>query len=366
VRFVTAVAIAVVHIAQSYFSTGWPDLVNTLGLSSVAVFFVLSGFVIRYVTRLKYSHLKEYWVDRASRIYSVVLPALLFTVVADALAYRLNPGYYTANWGAYTDHPWLRILANLTFLSQIHSHDIALFSNSPFWTLSYECLYYVLYGCFFYLAGRRMVFWLIALAMLTGVHMLLLVPVWIFGCIALEIYQWIHRRQFRFRSVNLAFAGILAAAVILWPTAVRAIFAVKNRMTLLFWAMHRRPLDLHWTTYYYRAGIPCAFLLLWLCLLMDRVPLSNKSRFTRSVRVMSEGTFPLYLFHFPLFVLIAAAVPYEHGSNVAKCLIVALSIAVGIALALPTNHLKNWMRDGMRRVFLRREPMPAPRPAEST
>ena len=98
IRFGSALVIAVVHIAQSYFSIGWPDLVTSVGLPAVAVFFILSGFVIRYVTRIKYSTLGEYTIDRASRIYSVVLPAILFTVLADLISYHVNPHYYLANW----------------------------------------------------------------------------------------------------------------------------------------------------------------------------------------------------------------------------------------------------------------------------
>ena len=90
VRFGASVMVAVGHVTQRHFSTGWSDL-TTHAVESVGIFFVLSGFVIRYTTRLKYARIGEYWIDRVSRIYSVVLPAVLFTILADWIAARANP-----------------------------------------------------------------------------------------------------------------------------------------------------------------------------------------------------------------------------------------------------------------------------------
>src|SRR5438270_12814711 len=89
VRFGAAVIVATGHVTQGFFSTGWPDLTDN-AVESVGVFFVLSGFVIRYVTRLKYARIGEYWIDRASRIYSVVIPAVVFTLLADCAALHAN------------------------------------------------------------------------------------------------------------------------------------------------------------------------------------------------------------------------------------------------------------------------------------
>jgi peptidoglycan/LPS O-acetylase OafA/YrhL len=138
IRFAAAVMVACGHLTQHYFSSGWTDH-TTYAVNAVGIFFVLSGFVIRYITRLKYHSIGEYWIDRAARIYSVVLPAVAFTLVADAISHAVNPGYYLGNWSGNVDHPLLRLFTNLTFTSQVWSHSIALFSNGPFWSLSYEC-----------------------------------------------------------------------------------------------------------------------------------------------------------------------------------------------------------------------------------
>ena len=63
-------------------------------------------------------------------------------------------------------------------------------------------------------------------------------------------------------------------------------------------------------------------------------------------------------------VLIAAVVPYNHGSTSAKLMILLAVVALGISLATPTNHFKNLLRDWMRRRFLHSAKMPAARPVE--
>ena len=57
-----------------------PFVSQHAGNTAVCVFFVLSGFVMRYVTVTRVTTGRAYWIDRVSRMYSVVIPALLFTV----------------------------------------------------------------------------------------------------------------------------------------------------------------------------------------------------------------------------------------------------------------------------------------------
>jgi peptidoglycan/LPS O-acetylase OafA/YrhL len=52
------------------------------GHDAVILFFVLSGYVIAATTERKYSAgFREYILDRASRVYSVAIPALLLSVM---------------------------------------------------------------------------------------------------------------------------------------------------------------------------------------------------------------------------------------------------------------------------------------------
>lgn len=90
VRFIAAVIVAIGHYTMPEFSAGLPSLM-TAASGPVGVFFVLSGFVIRYITQYRSYSFSEYVVDRAPRLFSVVVPALCFTGFVILLVSDINP-----------------------------------------------------------------------------------------------------------------------------------------------------------------------------------------------------------------------------------------------------------------------------------
>ena len=60
------------------------------GREAVIVFFVLSSFVIAYTVDQENCTLFEYAIHRISRIYLVVIPALILTPMADWIGARIG------------------------------------------------------------------------------------------------------------------------------------------------------------------------------------------------------------------------------------------------------------------------------------
>ncbi len=350
VRFLAAVSIAVAHLTQPFFSLGWPLLIDKARAGLVALF-LMSGIVIRYVTVLRRGRIQDFWVDRASRVYSVVIPSLLFTIVASYAARGVNPGFYNQHWGGDMSNPVLRIFLNLIFFAQSWNFTYAPLSNEPFWTLSYEVFYYAMYAVLLYLAGVRRWFWFLLLCVLAGQHILLLLPLWLFGCLLHDLYQ-----RFRVPTTNALklHIGFLAAGIagfFTMPLLVSLLIGAKNMVTRIFLAHGHQPVNLHWAYIYYAIGLPMGFILLWSMLLLDRLRVNDKAPWIKSIRILSEATFPIYLIHFPLFVLIASLFPYDRHNSWFKLGMLASVIAISVALAQPTNHFKNYLRDLMRKHF---------------
>ncbi len=146
---------------------------------SVIVFFVLSGLVIAHVALTKEHSLDAYVISQLVRIYSVVIPAIIVSFVADRNGMLFNPIFY-AQFTTQSE-PIARTLISLFFLNESWTLTTKLFSNQPYWSISYEVFYYILFACSFYLKGAVRIFCFVSCALLAGPKILLLFPVWLLG-----------------------------------------------------------------------------------------------------------------------------------------------------------------------------------------
>lgn len=182
VRFVAAVMIFLGHASYSRFSGGvrilW--IFDWLSADLVMVFFVLSGIVISYVANEKEKSLEQYSISRLSRLYSVVLPALLLTILLDYFGPRIAYKVYDGPWFT-TSNPFWRFFANLFFVNELWFSSVESFSNWPFWSLGYEFWYYVIFGVAHYVRSPVKYYILPIIFLFVGPKILLLFPVWLLG-----------------------------------------------------------------------------------------------------------------------------------------------------------------------------------------
>ena len=149
VRFLAACLVYLYHSNQRLLSTEILPVSN-YGHSSVIVFFVLSGFVIAYITDTKEREWVSYTASRISRVYSVAVPALILTLVLDSIGRYLYPAIY--------DYPFdnfiLRSISSLLLLNEVWFVSITSFSNVPYWSICYETWYYVAFALLTFLPRR--------------------------------------------------------------------------------------------------------------------------------------------------------------------------------------------------------------------
>ncbi len=113
---------------------------------AVLVFFVMSGFLIGgdLLRRLDSTapFLKKYMIDRFSRIYIVMGPALAYGFVVDSIGRRIFPdsGIYD---GAFFDGVFNPINILWTLLQQQHIWAPQAGTNGPLWSLACEMWYYI-------------------------------------------------------------------------------------------------------------------------------------------------------------------------------------------------------------------------------
>ncbi len=132
-------------------------LLTGLGHQAVMIFFVLSGFLVggSVITAFqsgKWSW-KQYLLRRMSRLWVVLIPALLLTLCWDKLGYGFNPeGYHGSYRLLYNSGPALNsptdlsfstFLGNTCFLQTILVPCFG--TNGPLWSLANEFWYYLLF-----------------------------------------------------------------------------------------------------------------------------------------------------------------------------------------------------------------------------
>ena len=336
VRIFAAGLVVIAHTNLRVLSADVP-FGSDYGHSAVVVFFVLSGFVISYVSRSREQDARAYAVSRIARIYSVVIPALILALVLDGVGRSINAGTYVGqsphNWW------WVRVIATLTLMNEPWGISITAFS-APFWSVAYEGWYYILFGLFVFWKGRRRNLVLIAAMLVCGPKVLLLFPIWLAG---------VYLDRGRIWTRLTAGPGLLlfAASLLLvffyhrlgGPAYFRGVVGQLvgsefqlERMTWSgeFIGDYLVGLMVMLNFAAFRAAAP------WLARLV--VP------FARPIRWAASFTFSLYLYHRALILFYIACVGGDPRSSVFYFEVLALVLVSVYVLGLLTEHRKTWFR----------------------
>ena len=166
-RFGAAFAVFVSHYSTGRISGGlfWQF---DGGRTAVLVFFVLSGFVIAWVSDTRERTLEEYGLSRVARLYSVIIPAFVLTAALDSVGKAIDPRLYSPEWGHSMAHPMIDYALSAVFLGESWTIRVLPGFNVPYWSLNYEAWYYVLFAAAIFLRGRPRIAVVIMAALLAG------------------------------------------------------------------------------------------------------------------------------------------------------------------------------------------------------
>lgn len=206
-----------------YFITGF-------GHQAVVIFFVLSGFFI--IRSIHESVLQQRWnpgmylFNRLSRLWVVLIPALLATLCWDSLGITLFPNAegYTGSiptlMGAdpHGKLGWDSFLGNSFFLQTILVSTYG--SNGALWSLANEFWYYLVFPLFYFTIdsmyhwGLRLLLicTIVLLYFFLGTGIMSGFLIWLMGGLVYLAFkrQWKIPNHFLFRTVSLlAFLGVL-------------------------------------------------------------------------------------------------------------------------------------------------------------
>jgi peptidoglycan/LPS O-acetylase OafA/YrhL len=338
IRFLAAIAVFLDHVSAQRLTGGLFWQAGPFGPEAVLVFFVLSGFVIGYVTDTRERRPAGYVIARTARIYSVALPALIVTFVLDGLGLVARPDLYSEAWGYQPDGRVWQFFTGLTFTNQLWSLDVHQGSNLSYWSLGYEVPYYIIFGIALFAAPRWRLAGILAVLVVVGPRIASLFPLWLLGVAA---YYICARYPIPRRGGMVLCFGAAAAWIGYEALAWRARGSI---------GVHPRLMGLPTLLDAYLVASLFALHLIGFQAVSPLVAPVLK-RFARPIRWTAGATFSLYLFHMPVAQFIASVVPWAPSSTLTRLLVFGGTIAIVFLLAELTERRKEIWRACFEMLF---------------
>jgi peptidoglycan/LPS O-acetylase OafA/YrhL len=355
IRFIAALLVFFHHAAIAKFGSGLPYHLVETDREPVILFFVLSGFVIAYSAETKDRSPGTYALNRFARLYSVMLPALLLTALLEPLGSWLAPQLYADHWNdpatlANISRPLgLQLVATGLFVNEIWWWDIWPSVNSPFWSLGYEAVYYLLYALVLW-GGRFRWAWTALAALVAGPKILLLLPLWVLG---VATYRAIKAdRLTRGQGYLTAAAALLSYALFI---GLGGKTALEQVVIDLVGPDTERLLSnsREFLSNYVTGLLFSAFLIGLAAVAQDFArPLY---RLQKPIRALAGLTFALYLFHYALIYALRAVVLATGLERFSPLIVIGGTFAIVALLAPVTEAQKGTLRRLMAKAMTRSE-----------
>ena len=362
-RSVSALLVVLGHVRVLFFQdyadvphsalSGIAYAFTSLGSEAVIVFFVMSGFwvgggAVRAMKRRTFSW-GGYASARLTRLWLVLLPALLLTILVDGLGRHFfgSADIYaqTGLYAAVPSQPSYSVesfVGTIGFVGGIHVPIFGL--NMPLWSIPYEFWYYVMFPAALLAFGFATGKWmrlgaaavLVVSAFVAGGDALLLFPAWLAGAAIAWKRDEIGRAL---RAIRPGALAVLRAATLL---------GTLGAMVLA----HEGPLPAlagKWLVAFFAAALTAT-------LVVDVGWKGAGGRVLSAAAGSAHYSYSLYAIHMPIVVLLAAILVPDvsdrwvlaPGTILAFLAIIVLLEALAAAFAAVTESrtdtVRRWIR----------------------
>jgi peptidoglycan/LPS O-acetylase OafA/YrhL len=340
-RFMAAFAGLLEHLSDHL--GGWVWRFGGVGGEAVGVFFVLSGFVISYVTQSREHDAATYTLARAARLYSVIVPAMFLTYLLDRSLYES---------ALYVDGTIWDYVRSLTFTNQLWNTVTHVGTMGPYWSLGFEVPYYLAFGAWMFLptgyAGKILA--MFALVMFFGPRIATYFPLWLLG-VACQQAMVKAARTSQTDPRPMLWTGVTIATLVLLVVWRLVNYHAEQRLRIgiprEFAAGELRPI-----IYFYGLGVLLAIHLL----AFSRLPHKATRllmRLEKPIRWLAGATFSLYLLNLPAIICFKAVLSGMPAGNAKTSLVMILTLCLSLAVAAIFERRKYLWREALGRLFLR-------------
>lgn len=283
------------------------DLLN-LGQEAVMVFFVLSGFIISYISINNEKTFQVYISKRISRFLTVLIPAVVIHIILYYFSIAKNPDSYSQIFCGNDQRLIAKVMSTFSManFNLLTTNKLFLPGGSTFWSLTCEWWYYVIYAVYFYFPNRCLGYLVIGIATaILGPPVMLLFPVWILG----NITQMIWRKS----TIKIRYSLILA---IVSPVLLFVLWQSNMRFTFLStaWVFGKYfPPHSTYFPYFWIIGLLISLHIVGALNLLETYnPKNYVLIISRLIKPFSCSSFFTYVCHLPIMICLKAYMPQDN------------------------------------------------------
>jgi peptidoglycan/LPS O-acetylase OafA/YrhL len=327
-RLVAALTVFAWHLAEA--SSGSPVMRavygSWVGPEAVIVFFVISGLVIGHVGDRPDLTFRGFLFDRWTRLASVAIPAVLFTLATvTLLAPHLLP-----ETGALL----IQIAAVASFSTEWMGLGLRLPLFTPFWSVSLEAGFYLLFACWTFLTGQRRWAAVAIVGGLVGPAVLFAFPIWGLGVLAWSVIA--RGGPPRSAALPMALAPIGVYLIAKWLGWDRVL--LDFGLLLIGPELGDRLGPMKYWAWYGPIGVLVAIHVVGMAGLLEGRTLPAG----KGIAWGAGATYTLYLFHMPLNAILMSHFGFEWWATL------AIVPAICLFLAWPFERSLKVQRTALR------------------
>lgn len=258
---------------------------SSLGMESVSVFFVISGYLVGGQTYNQITDGSFLWrrflVDRMTRLYIVLIPGMLFTW----LCFRFSQ--HIGNKSPSSNFELEKFLCNVIFLMPTRCEPYG--NNSSLWSLGYEFYFYLLFAaaCTFFQREKRYItrvffFCLILTITISFTPALfILFPAWLLGAFAYYLETQILDLWLNQRKNSIFFVGLFLLII---SFLISNLLSLNENFTILF------------------ISLPASIFIIAMAQISKRINKPSSIGITL-LDYFGKTSYSIYVFHLPIILL---------------------------------------------------------------
>ena len=303
----------------------------------VVLFFILSGYVIAFVSSRNEDTARSYFVARAARIYSVAPLAILVTLAAGMIGTKFEPSLYFGHT-YFNPHTGIAdVLSYLTFTNEIWWRHAVVGTDEPYWSLGFEVWYYVIFGVALFLPRRSSAVAIPVLLLMVGPKIGLYFVIWLVGCGTFHMVRRLSAQPRR------------GLGWVLFLSCPAAYFTIHGEPAAIFGSSNFGPVLVESWLYYLTVAILFAGHILGFSMIASRST-AAVGRLEAAIRWVAGATFTLYLTHQPILICLAALSPWPAGSVAQVAFVLLGTMGTVFALAEIGERRKGAWRFAIERL----------------